>query len=79
MPSEVALEAGTLRDLLDMLLRGSYFAKEVIDRRTGELVLDGLFQVHLNDLPYLQLPDGMETKLRDGDVVTLSPILIGGG
>ncbi len=79
MPPAVELEAGTLGDLLDRLLRNSYFSKEVIDPKTGELILDGLFQVHLNNVPYLRLPAGMDTELCDGDTLALTLILIGGG
>jgi len=79
VPPEVEMEPGTLCDLLNGLLRGSYFAKEVVDRKTGELRLDGLFRVLLNDTPYDSLPDGLDTELRDGDRVTLSLILLGGG
>jgi hypothetical protein len=79
IPAEVEMEAGTLRDLFDVLFRNSYFLKEVMDPKTGELSLDGLFQVALNDAPYHSLPDGPETELHDGDRLTLSLILIGGG
>jgi hypothetical protein len=79
IPSEVEIEPGTLRTLLDNVLRNSYFAKEVIDGRTGELTLDGLIEVRLNDVPYHSLTEGLNTKLHDGDTLTLSLVLIGGG
>ncbi len=80
IPSEVEIEAGgRLQGLLDSLLRGSYFAKEVIDQRTGELMLDGVFKVQLNGVSYHNLPDGLATELHDGDILTLTLILIGGG
>jgi hypothetical protein len=79
IPSEVELEAGTLGMLLDNLLRNSYFAKEVIDPKTGELMLDGLIQVQLNNVPYHSLPNGLGSELHDGDTLTLSLVLIGGG
>ncbi len=72
------LEAGTLKDLLDNLLRNSYFAKEVIDPKTGELILDGFIQVQLNNVPYHSLPNGLDSKLHNGDTLTLSLFLIGG-
>jgi len=79
IPSEVEIESGTLQDLLDSLLRGSYFAKEVIDKSTGELILDGVFMVQLNDVSYHGLPEGLNAELHDGDTLTLTLILIGGG
>jgi ferric-dicitrate binding protein FerR (iron transport regulator) len=79
IPTEVEMESGTLRDLLDTLLRHTYFVKEVIDPATGELSLDGLFRVTLNGTAYHTLPDGIDTKLHDQDTVTLTLVLIGGG
>lgn len=79
IPSEIDIESGALGDLLDKLLRGSYFAKEVVDQTTGELILDGLLRVQINNVPYHGLPKGLATELRNGDTVTLSLVLIGGG
>jgi hypothetical protein len=79
IPSLVEIETGTLGTLLDDLLRNSYFAKEVIDPKTGELTFDGLIQVQLNNIPYHSLPKGLDSELHDGDMITLSLILIGGG
>jgi len=79
IPSEVEIEASTVRTLLDDLLRNSYFAKEVIDPKTGELTIDGLIRVHLNDVPCHNLPNGLDTELHDSDRLTLTLILIGGG
>ena len=73
------MEPGRLRDVLNRLLRNSYFSKEVVDQRTGELLLDGLFHILLNDVHYHSLPDGLDTELHDDDTVMLSLILIGGG
>jgi hypothetical protein len=79
IPSEVEIESGTLGALLNGLLRNSYFAKEVIDPKTGELTIDGLIRVHLNDVACDSLSGGLDTKLHDGDTLTLSLVLIGGG
>jgi hypothetical protein len=79
IPSEIEIGSGTLRSLLDSLLRPTYFAKEIIDTRTGDLSLDGLFQIDVNGIIYHSLPDGLETELHDGDTVTLTLILLGGG
>ena len=73
------MEPSTLRDVLNSLLGNSYFAREVVDQRTGELAFDGLFQILLNDVRYHSLPDGLDTELRDGDTLALTLILLGGG
>ncbi|HVN97215.1 MAG TPA: hypothetical protein VMT62_12370 [Syntrophorhabdaceae bacterium] len=80
IPSEVETDSGsTLQNLLDRLLRETYFAREVTDQRTGELTLDGIFKVELNGVSYYSLPQGLATELTDGDTLTLTLILIGGG
>ncbi len=80
IPGEVDVRPGeTLANLLTGLFAGTYFAGEVIDDSTGALSLDGQFQVFLNDVPVHSLPEDMETRLRDDDLVKLSLILIGGG
>lgn len=79
IPSEVQLESGKLRDVLDQLFANSYFAREVVDMKTGELTLDGLVHVLLNDVAYHSLPEGLDTELQDGDTITLTLILLGGG
>jgi hypothetical protein len=79
VPTEMEMESGRLRDALDALLRDSYFSKEVVDPRTGELMLDGFFRVLLNDVYYHSLPEGLDTPLNDNDTITLSLILLGGG
>jgi hypothetical protein len=79
LPTELELGSGKLGDVLKQLLGKSYFSREVVDQRTGELMLDGVFRVLLNNVRYDSLPDGLDTELRDGDVLTLTLILLGGG
>ena len=79
IPDQIEWEGGALGGLLDLIFRDSYFRKEIIDPRTGEFSLEGLIQVTLNDVPYQGLPGGLATQLHDGDRLTLSLILIGGG
>ena len=73
------MASGNLRDLFTRLFAGTPIAKEVIDPRTGEMALEGLFEVALNGVAHNRLPNGMETQLQDGDTLTLSLVLIGGG
>jgi len=70
---------GTLRDLLVRLFVGAHLADQIIDPATGEMKMEGLFDVALNDVSYHSLREGLETPLQDGDVLVLSLILPGGG
>ena len=79
VPAEVEIGAGTLRDVLAGLFVGARIADQIIDPVTGEMKMEGFFNVALNKVSYHSLPDGLETPLRDGDVLTLSLILLGGG
>jgi hypothetical protein len=79
VPDQVELESGTLRDLLIRLLSRLPIADEIIDRKTGDIAVEGLFEVLLNGTPHNSLPQRLETALKDGDTLTLSLILLGGG
>jgi hypothetical protein len=79
IPSEVELEAGSLRDLFATVFGNTHFAKEIIDVKTGEMLRDGVFDVTLNGVPSHNLAQGLDTALRDGDTVVISMIMLGGG
>jgi hypothetical protein len=79
VPGEVDMGPGTLRDLLVRLFIGAHLADQIIDPATGEMKMEGLFDVALNDVSYHSLREGLETPLQDGDVLVLSLILPGGG
>ena len=79
IPSEVQMEKGTLRDLIAKIFGKVHFKNEIIDSKTGEVRPDAVFEMRLNDVPYYSLGQGLETKLHDGDIITLSLILLGGG
>ncbi|MGD0487306.1 MAG: hypothetical protein ABSB94_08940 [Syntrophorhabdales bacterium] len=79
VPEEVEMGPGTLQDLLVRLFVGARLADHIIDPATGEIKMEGLFNVALNDVSYHSLREGVETPLQDGDVLTLSMILLGGG
>jgi hypothetical protein len=80
VPDQVDVDQGCLlRDLLIRLLQKLPIANEIIDRMTGEIKLEGLFEVSLNDVSRNSLPAGDATKLHNGDTLTLSLILLGGG
>lgn len=79
IPSELEIESGTLQKLLHDILSPTYFFKEVVDPQTGDLSLDGLLRVELNGIACHSLPNGLNTQLSDGDIVTLTLILLGGG
>ncbi|HOE18111.1 MAG TPA: hypothetical protein PLX02_10610 [Syntrophorhabdaceae bacterium] len=79
IPSEVVMEKGTLRDVARKVFSGTHFANEVIDPHTGDINLDSLFDMRLNDVSYFSLSQGLDTVVHDGDTVTLLLILLGGG
>ncbi len=80
VPAEIEMKQGAvLRDLLLKLMERLPVTNEVVDRDTGEIKLEGLFEVLLNGVPRNSLSEGDSTELRDGDVLTLSLILLGGG
>lgn len=79
VPGEIEMEAGVLQDLLVRLFTGTPVGREMIDPRTGELRLEGVFETAVNEVPHNSLPDGLRTPLHDGDTVRLSLILLGGG
>jgi hypothetical protein len=79
IPGSIDMEKGTLGDLLALLFAGTHFAGEVIDPETGEVNIEGLFEVNLNGIGRNRLPEGLNTPLKDGDAVQMSLVLIGGG
>lgn len=79
MPSEVEMESGTLRDLLIKVFSHVHFSKEIIDPKTGEFNDDSIFEARLNGISYYSLPKGIDTELSDGDTITLSLMMLGGG
>lgn len=79
VPESIEIPSGSLRDLLLGLFASTPVAKEIVDPRTGEILLEGLFEVSLNGMPHNKLPDGLDTPLHDGDRLTISLVLIGGG
>jgi hypothetical protein len=79
IPSTIDLESGSLGVLLALLLGQSHFAAQIKDPKTGDLALEDLFEIRLNNVPHYSLPQGLATELQDGDQVTISLILLGGG
>lgn len=73
------MEAGSLRDLLLKVFEKTYFAKEVIDPKTGSIELKDNLDVTLNGVSHHTLAQGLDTELHDGDTVGLSMIMLGGG
>lgn len=79
VPQELEMEDGTLRDLLVRLFSGGPVLHMIIDRKTGEMKPEGLFEIALNDVLHNNLSLGLDTPLCEGDTVRLSMILLGGG
>lgn len=79
VPDRVEMEAGTLRDLLLLVFRPLHFVDEIIDRKTGEIKLEGFFEVRLNNTSSHALTHGLDEELRDGDTVQINLLVFGGG
>lgn len=79
IPKEVEMEGGTLRDLLGKVLGTIHFADQIIDRETGEIKSDGIFEISLNGVAFYSLPEGLSKEVHDGDTLMLSLIPLGGG
>jgi hypothetical protein len=78
IPREVKLEKGSLGDVLGSAIRGTAFARDTIDPETGDFDPHGIFELYLNEVPYYSLDMGMDTPVKDGDMVRIF-ILIWGG
>jgi hypothetical protein len=79
IPTEVEMETGTLRDLFLKVFKQIHFSKQIMDQETGEFKEDSIFEAHLNGISYYNLPKGIDTELSDGDTVSLSFLMLGGG
>ncbi|MFC1939797.1 MoaD/ThiS family protein [Chloroflexota bacterium] len=69
-------EGATIGDLLtDYIASYADFSKVVLDPDTGKIT--DQINIVLND-GLIPLPDAMEAKLADGDIVILLPVYAGG-
>jgi molybdopterin converting factor small subunit len=68
----------TLRDFLEELSAMSPNRLEYV--KPGAKVLDpDDWEVDINDIPYQNCRDGLETPLKNGDTVTIRIMALGGG
>lgn len=79
LPTEIEVEEGTVRDVLLKAFSTTHFAGEVIDLKTGALKPDDLWDVRLNNVPCISLPQDLDTPVQDGDTVSFSFLVLGGG
>ncbi|MCX8021345.1 MAG: hypothetical protein N2745_01045 [Syntrophorhabdaceae bacterium] len=79
IPKRITIENGSLKDALLKVFSGLHFSDQVIDPTTGEIKQEGIFDILLNGVPFYSLPLGLNTELKDGDTITLSLIMLGGG
>lgn len=79
IPKEVEIEDATLESLSLRLFRETHFADQLIDKEDGRIKTDGLFDMAVNGVPLYELPEGLNTRLKDGDTITISMIMLGGG
>jgi len=68
----------TLRVFLEELARMSPTTIEYVRPEAVALDPDD-WEVAVNDIPYQHCPDGLQTTLRDGDLVTITIMAYGGG
>ena len=75
---ELNLEEGTILSLLKDL--GEKFGEEFIGRvfESGKEELSGQVLVLVNGRNYSNLPEGLETPLKEGDEVAIFPPIAGG-
>lgn len=72
--SEIELEAGTLKDVVDSLIHTNSAIKELLFDSHGQLRGYTLFYVNNT----VQNPPDLSRKLNDGDLVLLVPPAAGG-
>ncbi|MBL7212700.1 MAG: MoaD/ThiS family protein [Desulfobacteraceae bacterium] len=75
---ELEAEKATLRDALRLLSRqyGKTFEEMVFDPQTREIRRSNL--ILLNGKSYLNVPNPFNTELKEGDEITLLPVVAGG-
>lgn len=75
---ELEDERATVRDALRTLCNryGERFESFLFDPSTKEIKRSNL--VLLNGQPYINLAGRLDCELKDGDEITLSPVLVGG-
>lgn len=75
IPPAIEVKPGSmLRDVLAAI------APQLIDTETGSMRPDqDIYGIRLNDEPYGLLRNGLDTPMRDGDVIELSLIIMAGG
>ena len=75
---ELEAERATVRNALKVLCNqyGERFESVLFDPRTKEIKRSNL--VLLNGQPYINLGKRLDSELKDGDEITLRPVLVGG-
>jgi len=75
---EFEMREGTLRDALEFLSRqyGEELEKMIFDTRSKQVKRSNL--ILLNGQSYLNLRKRLYSELKDGDEITLLPVLTGG-
>ena len=75
---EIEMEKGSIRDLIKELAHhyGEKIQYEFFDSKTNNL--KQYYHILVNGRSYSELPDCLDTQIKDGDVVALFPP-VGGG
>lgn len=75
---ELEAEKATVREALELLCYqyGEGFENTLFDPSTKEIKRSNL--VLLNGQPYINLASRLDSEVKDGDQITLLPVLVGG-
>jgi hypothetical protein len=80
VPDELEIPPGTsLGEVLWDLFSRTHFEGEIVDKKNGKIIIEDMWEVRMNDVLSYQLPRDLDTELHDGDVITFSLMLLGGG
>ena len=80
LPNEIEVVSGaSLKDVLSNLFAGTHFEGEVIDKKSGQVIIEDMWEVRVNDVLSHSLPNDLDTEMHDGDTTTFSLMLLGGG
>jgi len=71
IPSTIGLKEGAC--MRDALMKA---VPQVVDEKTGEYIDDPDFwDIRLNEVPLYQLKEGLNTRIRNGDVIRLEILI----
>jgi hypothetical protein len=80
VPGTLEINTGTaLKNVLWNLFAGTHLEGEVVYKKDGSIIIEDSWEIRVNDILSYHLPHDLDTELHDGDVITFSLTLLGGG